>query len=378
MSKKYKIWLTVLIVAGVILTLFLGKEKDTDYIHIAIVSAETGDLAEIGKDMSRAAILKLDQVNASGGIHGKMIKYHIFDDQGDPKMAVNIANRISQNSDIIAVVGHLTSGTMSAAAPVYYKNNVPVVMPVPTNPKITSQGFDNVFRIPPNDNDQAPFLARYLWSRDKEARVVIAHDITAYGVGFAESFRAQYEAGGGEILAYDGSPAESRDFRTLITKLKSLNPTHVLLGATYDMGAPFVRQMREMGLNATVLAGDGCFGSEFIAQAGNAAEGTIVSFIAPGKKFSEKTERFFKDYEAKYGTIVSFAPLGYDAASVAVEVITRLKKLDRKEFIKTIKNDKFSYEGVTGIIKFDDAGDNINKNLTLWVVRDGEWVFLDD
>lgn len=343
---------------------------------VAVVSSLTGDLAANGKDTANGAAMALEEAIAKGLSRGRKIKVELFDDQGDPKTAVSVANRICQDKRIVAVVGHLTSGCMSAAAPVYAREGMPVVMPVPTNPAITKSGHKNLYRVPPTDDDQAPFLARYLLSKDPKAPVAVVSDLTAYGVGFATAFKDTFQGGGGSVVAFEGAQKDTRDFRSLIGTLKEKGAEYVVLGATYDMGAPFTRQMKELGLQATVFSGDGCYGAAFLEQAGNAAEGTVVSFIAPDKAASPATEKFFQEYERKYGRVVSFAPLGYDAGQVVAEAIRRANSLDRQGILAAIRSADFSVEGVTGRIQFDENGDNKNKNLVLYVVQGGKWVLL--
>jgi len=377
-SKARVIGLVAAIVAVlvVIVVVHVVRHSGGEVIHVAIVSSQTGGLAENGKDMANGALLAFEEANVAGGINGKRICVEVFDDQSDPKSAASVANLVCQKPEIVAVVGHLSSGCMSAAAPVYSRAGMPVVMPVPTNPKITKQGHTNLFRVPPTDDDQAPFLARYVLAKDRKAPVAVVSDLTAYGVGFAEAFRDTFRGAGGNIVAFEGAQKDSRDFRTLITKLKGLTPKYVVLGATYDMGAPFVRQMRELGLDATVLSGDGCYGSAFTDQAGDAAEGAIVSFIAPDRGSSPATETFFKAYEAKFGKVVSFAPLGYDAAKVVIEAIKETTSPTRASIIKTLSGTGFKVDGVTGPVEFAENGDNKSKNLVLYVVKDGKFVLL--
>jgi len=380
MKKKVFIWFIVCtaIISTVIIVSAMSmsrKPSQKTEVYVAIVSSLTGDLAENGKDVANGAKLAFDQANSEVRNNAN-INYEIFDDQGEPKMAVSIANRICQDSRFIAVVGHLTSGCMSAAAPVYDRAGLPVVMPIPTNPKITQQGYSFLFRVPPTDDDQAPFLAKYLIKKDPKGSVAVINDLTAYGMGFAEAFRHTFEANGGKIAIFEGAQKQTRDFRSLITKLKEQNPKYVLLGATYDMGAPFVRQMKELGLVSTPVSGDGCYGSAFLKQAGNAAEGTIVSFIAPDRGSSAATENFFSEYEAKYGKVVSFAPLGYDAAKVIVAASNEIHSKTRKGIQNVIKKKNFIVEGVTGKIEFEKNGDNKNKNLVLYIVQNGKFVLL--
>jgi branched-chain amino acid transport system substrate-binding protein len=340
---------------------------------VAIVSSLSGDLAANGKDMANGAAMAFDDAAKAGGVS---VGYEIFDDQGDPKAAVSVANRVCQDSRFVAVVGHLTSGCMSAAAAVYARARMAVIMPVPTNPAITRQGYTNLFRIPPTDDEQAPFLARYLLKTDPSAPVAVVHDLTAYGQGFATAFRAAYDASENKVVAFEGAQKELFNFRDLIAKLKALHPKYIVLGATYDMAAPFAKQLRELGLEATILSGDGCYSSEFIKQGGKAVEGSIVSFIAPDRESSAATEKFFTVYEKRFAKVVSFAPLGYDAGEVAIAAVRKAKPLTRESVLNALRDPQFSIDGVTGKIQFGENGDNKNKNLVLYTVRDGKFVLL--
>ncbi len=372
-KKRIRLFLFVTLILGIFILNSCESKKNE--IVVAIASSLTGSLAENGKDMANGATLAIDEINERGGIKGKKIKYILFDDQSEPKMAANVANRIIQDKKIIAVIGHLSSGCMLAAAPIYNKVEIPVIMPVPTNPEITQKGYNNLFRIPPTDDEQAPFLAKFLIKKDPDGKVAIVHDMTDYGYGFAESFRKTYESFGKHVIAFEGVRKEARDYRTLIYKLKQLMPDYVVLGATYDLGGPFVKQMKELGLNATVLAGDGCFGSAYLKMAGEAAEGTIVSFIAPDRNFSEKLTLFFDKYEKKYGKVVSFAPLGYDAGLIVIEALKKVKgEPSREKLIKILHSPDFELNGITGKIKFKKNGDNFYSNLVLYKVQNGKFI----
>ena len=368
--SSFTITLVIVLVAVILVSCTQKAPEGKKEVYVAIVSSLTGELAENGKDTANGAIMAIDEYNKSAN-GKKVIRYELLDDKGEPKTAVNIASQICQDKKYDLVIGHLTSGAMSATAPIYNKCQIPVIMPVPTNPQITKQGFNNLFRIPPTDDDQAPFLAKYIYSQNNNAKVAIVNDSTSYGSGFAEAFRDEYAGLGGHIVLFDNEQEDARDYRTLIAKIKSLKPDYVIIGATYDFGAPFVRQMKEMGLNATPVSGDGCYGSAFLKNAGNAAEGAIISFIAPDSGFSDKSINFFKKYERIYGKVVSFAPLGYDAGIVATKAINDATDETRAGLLEVLRNRNFYAEGVTGKIEFQDNGDNKYKNISIYRVTDG-------
>ena len=374
MSKKVVIVVMLVVIAAVGVFLLARRPTGTEQEQIiAVVSSLTGGLAANGKDMANGAILGFDEARSAGRLPVG-IRVELFDDQSDPKGAASVGERVCQDKKIIAVVGHLSSGCTLAAVRTYAREGMPVIMPVPTNPELTESGFANVFRVPPRDDQQAPFLADYVRRAAPDARVAVIHDQTAYGKGFIDSFKARYEADGAKLIFGDGVQAKERDFRTLITKLRESKPTHVVLGATYDMGGPFVRQMKELGVAAAVLSGDGCYGQAFLDQAGSAAEGTIVTFIAPDRNASDLTGDFFRRYEEKYKRVVSYAPLGHDAALVVIEALRLTDEKSRAGLLAALRKPVFTVHGVTGEVAFDAKGDNKSSRLFLYCVRNGAWV----
>lgn len=373
MKRIFYVLLAIFIMLG-----FSCSEKEAEsMVTIAIVSATSGDFADNGIDNVNGAMVAVKEINNSGGINGRKVETIVFDDRGDPKEAVNIAHKISINNKIMGVVGHLTSGTMKAAASIYSTHGVPVVMPVPTNPGITQQGFKNLFRIPATDSEQGPFLARLVVEKLKKSKIAIIHDKSAYGEGIASEFRKELGALSAEIITYEGVPREQRDFRTLLLRLKQLNPEVLFFGGNYTEGALLVKQMKEVGLETLFIAGDGCFGGSFIDLAGESAEGAIISFIAPDRESSQKTAEFFKTFEDEYGKVVSVAPMGYDAALTLLEAMKQSKKINRKNIIETLRSPDFQVEGVTGLIRFKENGDNINKKFFTYIVKKGKFVLFE-
>src|SRR6185503_853607 len=143
----------IYIIVAALALLWSGCYKTPDNsnsltVRIAAVAPTTGSQAEVGQDLINGIKMAVEEKNANGGVLGKKIELVVFDDSADPKEAVNVAHKIASDPSIVGVVGHMNSGTMKPASPVYNKAGIPVVMPVPTNPEITKQGFRELFRVP--------------------------------------------------------------------------------------------------------------------------------------------------------------------------------------------------------------------------------------
>lgn len=347
-------------------------------LRIAAVGPVTGSQAEVGQDLLNGIRLAVDERNAAGGVLGQQVEFVQFDDAADPKQAVAVAQKIASDPTIVGVVGHMNSGTTKAASPVYHEAGIPIVMPVPTNPEITTQGFNNLFRVPPTDLDQGTDLAKFALERLKKTKFAIIHDSTDYGQPLAMVFRQTVEKTGGKVVAFDGISEGDKDFRALLTRVKSQSPEVLFFAGIYNEGGLIAKQAHDLGLKVVFLSADGCFGQRFIEiGSGAATEGAILSFIAPDESTNTATKAFGDKFRQKYGVIKVFAPLGYDAANVLMTGIQKAGKADHEAIIAALHAPDFSYSGVTGQSSFDQTGNNNGRRVYFFVVKGGKFVPYD-
>lgn len=373
MLKKYAALLLGILTLFWISSCKQSTGQPSQTIRIAAVAPITGAQAETGQDLINGIRLAVDEKNSKGGVLGRKVELVVFDDSADPKEAVSVARKIEADPSIIGVVGHMNSGTTKPASPIYHEAGLPVVMPVPTNPEITKQGFSNLFRIPPTDLDQGTEVAQFALNRLGKRRFAIIHDSTAYGQPLAEIVRKTVQDAKGEVVAFDGITEGDKDFRALLTKIRGLNPDAIFFGGIYNEGGLLVKQARELGLNASFISADGAYSEKFIQLAGPAAEGVVVSFIAPDEKSSDVTRSFGEQFRQKYGQIKAFAPLGYDATNVLLTAIEKAGKPDKNAVISTLHAPTFRYNGVTGESSFDADGNNSRRSVFFFEVKDGKF-----
>jgi branched-chain amino acid transport system substrate-binding protein len=343
-------------------------------IRIAAAAPITGPQAETGQDLINGIRMAVDEKNAGGGVLGKRIELVVFDDVADPKEAVSIAHKICADSTIMGLVGHMNSGTAKASSPVYAQCGMPVVMPVPTNPSITKQGFTNLFRVPPTDLDQGTDIAKYAITKMGKKRFAIIHDSTAYGQPLAEVVRKTVGEAGAQVVTFDGINEGDKDFRALLTRIRGTNPDVLFFGGMYNEAGLLAKQAKEVGIKVTFLAPDGSFAQKFIDLAGAAnAEGAVMSFIAPDEKTNDATRAFSLKFRQRYGSIKAFAPLGYDAANILMAGLANAGKADKASVISALHSVDFEYSGVTGKSKFQADGDNTRRSVYFFIVRGGKY-----
>src|SRR4029453_8983273 len=189
-----------------------------------------------------------------------------------------------------------------------------------TNPKLTEQGFKNVFRVVGRDDQQGPAVAQYLQSM-KLKKVAIADDAPAYGEGLANEVEKTLKAAGIQVVAHEKTNDKATDFKAILTKMKGKNPDVVFYGGMDATGGPMIKQARELGIKATFAFGDGACTAEMTKLGGAAAEGLYCSQAGIPTQMASKS---FQDaFKAKYGEVKQYAPFFYDAANILTAAIKK-------------------------------------------------------
>lgn len=344
-------------------------------VKIGQSSPLTGPQAHIGKDNDNGVRLAIDEINATKPtIDGKAVTFEVMseDDQADPKTATIVAQRMIDEG-IVGVVGHLNSGATIPASKVYSDNNIPQVSPSATAIKYTAQGFKTAFRVMTNDEQQGKVLGAYAAKLGK--KVAIIDDQTAYGQGLASEVEKAAKAAGAEVVAVEHTNDKATDFTAILTSIKGKAPDVVFFGGMDPQAAPINKQMRQLGMTAQLLGGDGMQTPKFIELAGADAEGAIASIPGLPIEKMPKGVDFKQKFEAKYGQIQLYAPYAYDAAYVMVDAMKRANSTDPAKYLPELG--KTSFEGVTGKISFDGKGDLTSGPITLYTVKGGKWETLE-
>src|SRR5215470_18986459 len=241
-------------------------------IKLAVAGPITGGSAAFGAQLKNGVEQAVEDINAAGGILGQKLVVTIGDDRADPKEGVSTANKFAADG-VKFVIGHFNSGVTIPASDVYLENGVLVITPAATNPKVTDRpGMWNMFRVCGRDDQQGVVAGGFIAQNFKGKRVAIVHDKTTYGQGLAEETRKAMNAKGVKEVMYEGINKDDKDLTALVSKLKSANPDLVYWGGLHDTAGLIVRQMRDQGVKAPLMGGDGITDDEFAAIAGPGAE----------------------------------------------------------------------------------------------------------
>ena len=175
-------------------------------------------------------------------------------------------------------MGPFNSGVTMPASEVYQENGILQITPSATNPKITERGMWNIFRTCGRDDQQGAVAGDYILKNFKGKKIAVVHDKTTYGQGLADETKKKMNAGGMKEVLYEGVNLGEKDFSALVSKIKASGADLVYWGGLHTEGGLIVRQMRDQGVKAPLMGGDGITSDEFASVGGPGVEGTLMTY----------------------------------------------------------------------------------------------------
>ena len=346
--------------------------QEVQTVKIGFSSPLTGPQASAGQDNQGGLQLAIERLNTQGlVIGGKKIKFEMVaeDDQADPKSGVAAAQKLV-DIGVKAIVGPYNSGVTIPASRVYNDAGV-VTATVASNPKVTQQGFANLFRVAASDSQLGGKMALYAAKELKVKTVSVIDDRTAYGQGLAEEFIKVAQANGIKIVSKDFTNDKASDFAAILTSIKSKKPDAVFLGGYAPQGGPLKRQMKQLGIDAVLLGGDGICSPE-MGRLGGDAIGESV-YCSQGGTMLEKAKEgkaFADEYQKKFGRPAeTYAVSFYDGMMLIAQAMKTANSVEPKQYSPVLA--KIKYKGVVGEYEFDDKHDLKQSPVTIFRFKDG-------
>ncbi|MBU6259590.1 MAG: branched-chain amino acid ABC transporter substrate-binding protein [Burkholderiales bacterium] len=353
-------------------------------VKIGHVGPTSGPSAHLGMDNEDGARMAIDDLNAKGVmIGGRKAHFELMaeDDAGDPKQGTAAAQKLVDEK-VNGVIGHLNSGTTIPASKIYSDAGIPQISPSATNPQYTHQGFKTAFRVVADDAHLGGTLGRYAVNNLHGKRIAVIDDRTAYGQGVADEFEKGAKGAGAAVVGREFTNDKATDFSAILTSLKSKKPDVIFFGGMDSVAGPMLRQMRQLGINAKFMGGDGICTEELPKLAAGAmADNQVVCAEAGGIDPKDVAavkgmEAFRARFKQKFHTDVQiYAPYVYDSVNVMVAAMVKAGSADPAKYLPVLAKTT-NYHGVTGNISFDPRGDIKNGALTLHTYRGGKEVTL--
>ncbi len=326
--------------------------------------------------MLQAAELAVREINAGGGIRGQPLQLVVLDDSANADVTLRVARELYDNSDVIAVVGHLTSSSTLAAASVYGSGTNPIVQisPSASSPFITDAG-PHTFRVCPSDLVHGSRLAEWARAQLGAERVAILYQNDDYGRGIRATFAASFLELGGSIVSEDPYVDEIPSFGPFLQRVRQRGGADVLLVAgTRASSSRIAAALGTVGMSVRILGGDGLVG---IGQT-TMAEGTTISTAYLPDRPGDRNSDFVRAYRAAYrNELPDYRGAGtYDILHLLAQAMEAVGP-DRgriRDYVARVGRDIEPFEGVTGPIAFDENGDVPQKDVVIGVISDGRLI----
>lgn len=301
------------------------------------------------------------------------------DNKSDKTEAVNAANKL-MGEKVSGVIGSYGSGVSIAAGQIFADAKVPAVGASCTNPQVT-EGNDYYFRVCFLDPFQGTVMANYAMQNGYKTAAVLTQLGDDYSSGLGSFFKTAFTNLGGTIADEEQFQTNQTDFKAVLTNIKAANPDIIFAPSSITTAPLIIKQARELGITSLIAAGDTWENSTIIENAGDSAEGVVLStFFDEAEPANDEAKSFiegFKPYlkDNKQDEIIpAVSALGYDAYLALYNAIEVAQSTDGEKIKDALKDVKF--DGVTGSISFDENGDAKKNMAFIKTIENGQFKFL--
>ncbi len=343
-------------------------------LKVGVQAPITGQYANEGQGIDQSVRLLAEQINAKGGVMGKMIEVVSCDDEGTAMKAAICAKDLV-NKGVSMVIGSYTSTCAEAAQATYFRAKV-LQTSDGTSDTLTEHGYWTFFRNSFPNSAEATFAADYMVNEKKYKRIAIISDFSSYADGLATALETSLKALGGNIVAREKIKAGSQNFTPVLTQLKGKKPDVIFFSGYFSDGGLIRSQQVALGIKADFIGGDANDNPDFAKLAGKAAEGAyLINVPTPELLPYDLAKDFLKAYKAKYNMMPPsiWTILNVDGMRAIIHAMEQTKSFDTKtaaDYLHTLKD----FPGITGPISFAADGNRTGSGyMTYQIQKDGSY-----
>jgi len=352
---------------------FLQPAQADDEIVIGEYGSMTGSQATFGVSTDDGVKLAVKEINDKGGVNGKKIHLIAYDDQGKQQETITAVTRLVEQDHVIALIGEVASSLSKVGGKIAQRDQVPMISPSSTNASVTAIG-DMISRVCFIDPFQGYVGATFAKeSLHFNTAAVLYNRAQDYSKGLRKDFDKAFTKLGGQVLSEEVYSDGDNDFSAQLNVIRQSKPDFIYIPGYYTEVVGISRQARQLGITCPLIGGDGWVSDE-LKNAGHALDGCYFSDHYSQEDKRPEVQEFLQRFKAAYGHAPdSMAALGYDAANMLFDAITRSKSLEGKDLAAAINSTK-GFKGVTGTITLDENR-NAKKLAVIQKVENGTFTF---
>jgi branched-chain amino acid transport system substrate-binding protein len=383
MKHRWQLGFALFLLISLVFATGCQQGSDSKTIKIGHAASLTGDNSVFGQSEATGLKIAVEEINKNGGVLGKQLELISVDTRSDPAEAANAVRRLVDQDKVSFVLGPSQSGSTLAATPIVTAAKIPLIAAAASNPyvtvsKQTGQTYKYVFRVCFIDTYQGIVIADFVYDRLKLRKAAILYDVGSdYSQWLAKYFEEAFVKRGGTIVAKEAYRTGELDFRAPLGKIKETHPDLVFLPLTQKDGALAAKQVRDLGITATIMGGDTWASPDILPLGGKALEGAyftnLTSFEVP------KVQQWVAQNEKRFGgPVVRNALLVNDAIIWLVDAVKRagttdgdkvVAALEQTKDLPVLTTDKFTVDAKTH--------DPLNRPAFFFTVKDGKFIFVE-
>ena len=324
MRSTSRLWVLVITLLAALAAAGCGEGDDRPY-RIGVMESLTGPGETYGNVAVRAKQMAADEINAAGGIDGRMLELVVEDSKCSALDAITAYQKLTNVDEMKIILGTSCSGAMLGVAPLAEDDGVILFSGLASNPDIANAG-DYIFRTQISDIEVGIKTGDTLWA-DGIRRLSTITEETDYAEGVRRTTAARFEENGGQVVASERYSSDILDFRSQLTKLFAANPDalHIAPQSESSAGA-IVKQARELGYQGPIYGETITVGATALEIAGDAATGLRAITATPdpnNAKAQEVLANFREQYD--YVTLPWHLGSAYDDVYITAECLSQTK-----------------------------------------------------
>jgi branched-chain amino acid transport system substrate-binding protein len=364
---------TILIGSVCLLGLAWSAASASDTVKVGVVLPLTGPQAKFGEIEKKSFDLALEEINAAGGINGKKLELVMEDDTGRPEVGRSVVEKLITKDKVVMIGGGYSSSVTFAVAGVCQQNKMPFLVNTGSADKITTSGWDYIFRLNPPVSHYADAIESLLAEKIKPKTVAILHENSLFGTKGAKSFEETCEKAGYKVLLKEGYEHGGIDFKPVLIRIKQLNQDIVYM-VSYIMDASLLmKQAKELKLTPKMFIG-GAAGftlPEFAQNSGVASENVISATLWHQVLPFPGAMDYYNKFVAKFNKPTEYhGAEAYAACYVIADVLKRAKSFEAADIKQALSETDMMT--VFGPVKFTDWGKMKNQNIAATYVV--QWI----
>jgi branched-chain amino acid transport system substrate-binding protein len=354
-------------------------------IRIGVIAELTGDVPAVGASCKNAAEMAVKEINDAGGLQlgDKKYKVELFieDNAGKADQSASAAQKLITQQKVLAIIGPNASRYAIPASEIAESSRVALISPWSTTPKTTLDAKSGapkkyVFRACFIDPFQGRVIAKFTLDNLNLKKAAVLYDVASeYNKGIAEFFKETYEKNGGKVVAFETYTTNDKDFSAQLTKIKRARPEVIFLPNYYSEVPLQIQQAKRLGINVPFIGSDSWGSEEMIKLCGTDCEGYYFSTHYAADAATAVTRKFIDSYKARYGaTPDDVAALTYDSFGLLFQALRSAGKMDRQAIRDALAKIP-KYEGVTGLMQFQEGSGDPIKSAVILKIKDGKFIW---